>query len=198
MTLSEFLVEQDLQRLKDPLNEQSSCVLILIFSIQFYECIALDRESTHPLENFFGFVRMDANDVNTAERMTASIVHTDVVKEALRVLELDEHVPGRANLAGVRLTGTPSPDRITYDVVMANPIGADTIAELCLKAVHAREGALNPDEQIGFLQFRNWLEQLQNPADESRLHREIAQRFILGSASRIVRIIVSHGAPHLQ
>jgi hypothetical protein len=84
-------------------------VLILIVSIQFYECIALDRESTYPLETFFGFVRMDSNDVNIAERITASIVHTHVVKEALRVLELDEHVPDRANLAGVRLTGSLPP-----------------------------------------------------------------------------------------
>jgi hypothetical protein len=33
--------------------------LLIIFSIENYEFIALDRESTHPLENFFGYVRMD-------------------------------------------------------------------------------------------------------------------------------------------
>jgi hypothetical protein len=73
--------------------------LLIIFSIENYEFIALDRESTHPLENFFGYVRMDCEDINTPEQMTTTIAHTDIVKEAMQVLELRHRVPGRENLA---------------------------------------------------------------------------------------------------
>jgi hypothetical protein len=69
-------------------------VLLLIFSRENYGDIALDRESSHPFETFFGFVRMDSNDVNTPDAMTNTIAHTDMVKESYRVLELEDLVPG--------------------------------------------------------------------------------------------------------
>jgi hypothetical protein len=72
-------------------------VLFLIFSIENYESIASDRQSTDPLENFFGYVRMDAHDIDTCEEVTRIISHIDIVKEAYHLLELEEMVPGRAN-----------------------------------------------------------------------------------------------------
>jgi hypothetical protein len=168
-------------------------VLLFTFSIENYEIIALDRESTHPLENFFGFVRMDGHDVNTAEQMTKTIAHTDLVKEAMEKLELKDTVPGRVNLAGVRL-GTDPPGKITYSVEMQNEMGPEQIALICLKAVHVVEGGLDVEEQIAFLQFRQYLTLLQRAADESRTNREINQRFGVSSGARIVHLIASHGS----
>jgi hypothetical protein len=48
---------------------------------------------------FFGFVRCDANNLNTANEMTRTIAHTVIVQEADRALELEEHAHHRVNLA---------------------------------------------------------------------------------------------------
>jgi hypothetical protein len=37
----------------------------------------------------FGYVRMDAHDINTCEEITRLISHTDIVKETYQFLELD-------------------------------------------------------------------------------------------------------------
>jgi hypothetical protein len=167
-------------------------VLLLIFSIENYNCLAIEHESTQPLENFFGFMRMQCHDINTTTQMTSTIVHTDIVKEANRVLEVKQRVRGRANLAGVHIGDTPE-DATAYHIEMANLIPPETIARICLQAVHAQDGSLTPDEIIAFLQFREYLCLLKKAADESQIANEINTRFIFGSASRIVRLITSHG-----
>jgi hypothetical protein len=172
-------------------------VLLFTFSIENYEIIALDRESTHPLENFFGFVRMDGHDVNTADQMESTIAHTDLVKEAMEKLELRDTVPGRENLAGVRL-GSEPPGKITYSVEMENGMSPEQIALICLKAVHVVEGGLDAEEQIAFLQFRQYLTLLQKATDESKTYREINQRFGVGSGARIVHLIAAHGSKKRQ
>jgi hypothetical protein len=166
--------------------------MLFTFSIENYEIIALDRESTHPLENFYGFVRMDGHDVNTAEQMESTIAHTDLVKEAMEKLELDDTVPGRVNLAGVQLGNEP-PERVMYSIEMENGMSPEEIALICLKAVHVVEGGLDVEEQIGFLQFRHYLSLLQRAADDSKTSREINQQFSVTSAARIVHLIASHG-----
>jgi hypothetical protein len=62
-------------------------VLLFLFSLNNYTHLALDRLNTQTLKNFFGFVRWDANNLNTANEMTGTITHTDVVQEADRALE---------------------------------------------------------------------------------------------------------------
>jgi hypothetical protein len=171
-------------------------IMLFTFSIENYDIIALDRESTHPLENFFGFVRMDGHDVNTAEQTESTIAHTDLVKEAMEALELAQTVPGRENLAGVQL-GTAPPDKVIYSIEMENGMSPEAIALICLKAVHVVEAGLDPDEEIAFLQFRHYLTLLQRAADDSKTSREINQRFSVTSAARIVHLVVSHGAGKL-
>jgi hypothetical protein len=62
-------------------------VLLLLFSIENYISLAIDHRSTQPLENFFGFVRMDSHDINTWKEMTITISQADLVKESSRILE---------------------------------------------------------------------------------------------------------------
>jgi hypothetical protein len=66
-------------------------------------------------------MQMDAHDINTYEEMTRTISQTDIVKEAYHLLELEEVVPGRANLAGVHLDEQPN-NTITYHIEMADPV----------------------------------------------------------------------------
>jgi hypothetical protein len=109
------------------------------------------------LENFFGFVRMDCENVNTADRMTMTITHTDIVKEAAHSLQLNEHVSGRVNLAGVQLDNNNPSNKIMDHIELANPMAPKAIAQICLKAVHVQQAVLSGEEQIGFLQFREYL-----------------------------------------
>jgi hypothetical protein len=48
------------------------------------------RSIEHPLENFFGFVRWDVNNINTVNGMIGTIAHTDIVQEADRALEVED------------------------------------------------------------------------------------------------------------
>jgi hypothetical protein len=140
--------------------------LLLIFSIENYEFIALDRDSTHPLENFFGYVRMDCEDINTPEQMTTTIAHTDIVKEAMQALELRNRVPGRENLAGVHLTDK-APAKKVYDIALTTPMQPEDIAVILLNSVH---GKLRSEEQLGFQQVRHSWELLETLAHENRIN----------------------------
>jgi hypothetical protein len=160
-------------------------VLLLISSIENYESLALDRESTNPLENFFGYVRTDDHDINTPDEMTRTTAHIDIVKEVYRLLELEEVVPGRANLADVHFETEPT-NTITYDIVMANHVAPEIIAAICLKAGYSEAGVLKEEEKIAFRQFGEYLGLLKPAADASRTRNEINGHFILGSGSGIL------------
>jgi hypothetical protein len=135
---------------------------------------------------------MGAHDINTCEEMMRTISHTDIVKEACHLLELEEVVPGRANLAGVHLDEQPN-NVITYHLEMAGPIPGEVIAAICFKAVHSQAGVLRAEEQIAFLQFTAYLLLLKRAADASRTKNENNGRFTLGSGSQIIRLIIAHG-----
>jgi hypothetical protein len=165
-------------------------VLLVIFSIENYESLALDRESMHPLENLFGFVRMDAHDISTPDEMTRTIAHIDILKEAYQLLELEEVVSGRANLAGVQLEVEPT-NEIVYDIMMANRT-RDHCSGLP-QTVRAEAGVLTEEEQIAFLQFREYLGLLKSAADTIRTSNEINSHFKLGSGSRIIPLLTLHG-----
>jgi hypothetical protein len=141
------------------------------------------------LENVFGFVRMESREINTPKQMQVKIAHTDLVKEALRILEIADHVPGRANLGGVRLPATP--DKFIYEIMMANGMQPKPIAEICLKAVHVREGTLGPEQQIAFLQFMDYSSLVQPAGDQSVTNSQMNQRIILGFGTRIVTLLTN-------
>jgi hypothetical protein len=140
---------------------------------------------------------MDSNDVNTPEQMTTTIAHTDIVKTCSHVLQLEDHVPGRTNLAGVQIDEDES--ETMFNIELANPMPPEAIAQICPKAVHAQEGALTEEEQIAFLQFQTYLRFLKKAADRSRTKKDMSFRFTLGSGTRTLLLIVSHGtSPDMQ
>jgi hypothetical protein len=120
-------------------------VLALIVSVEEYDEFALDRVSTHPLTNFFGLVRKDANDINTPDEMEKTIAHTDIVKEAHRDLGVEEQVQNRVNVGGVHIDNR-NPHAKVFDVKIPERWDHASIAEICLKTVHAQHGVLSEDE----------------------------------------------------
>jgi hypothetical protein len=110
-------------------------VLNLLLCLGEYDDLALDRVGTHPLENFFGLVRMDAHDVNPPDEMERTIVHADIVREARRGLGLEQRPQNRANIGGVHIERGASRNRIFHVGMPAN-LDPNFIAEICLKAVH--------------------------------------------------------------
>jgi hypothetical protein len=156
----------------------------LLLCIEEYDHVALDRVSTHPEENFFGLVRMDAHDVNTADEMERTIAHTHIVKEAQWHLGLEERVHNRLNLAGVHLDASAPPGMI-LDVAMPENLTPDSMADVCLRAVLVGKDGLNPDEAAGFESFVNYLKTLGRAAEASVRNKEIDQRFISGSGGQI-------------
>jgi hypothetical protein len=159
-----------------------------------YTHLALDRLSTHPLETFFGFVRWDANNLNTASEMTGTIAHTDIVQRADRALELEEHAHHRVNLAGMHIDDTP-PHAKTFHIEMPTNPDLETIAEICVKVVHVQHVILSDDELIAFLQFRDYLTKVATAAAASRTNKEIEQRFRSDSGSRIVSLLLADCVP---
>jgi hypothetical protein len=169
-------------------------VLFFLFSLSNYSHLALDRLSTHPLENFFGFVKWDANNINTVNEMIGIMAHTDIVQEADRALELEEHAHHCVNLAGVHIDGN-SPHAKTFHIEMPTNLDPETIAGISIKVVHIRHGILCDDELVAFLQFRDYLTLTVTAAAASWTSKEIKQRFTYGSGSRTVSMLHAHHAP---
>jgi hypothetical protein len=174
-----------------PFLEQCS---LISFSLSDYSHLALDRLSMHPLEKFLGFVRWDANKINTANEGIRAIAHTDVVQEADRALELEEHAHHRVNLTEMHIDKNP-PDTKTFHIEMPTNLDRETIAGISIKVVHIQHGILSDDELVVFLQFRGYLTLIATAAAASRTIREIKQRFTCGSGSRIVSMLHALDAP---
>jgi hypothetical protein len=169
-------------------------VLLFLFSLNNYTHLALDRLSIHPLKNFFGFVRWDANNLNTANEMTGTIAHTHILQEADRALELEEHAHHRVNLAGVHIDDTPSYAK-TFHIKMPTNLDPETIAGICVKVVHVQHDILSDNKLVAFIQFRDYLTLVATAAAASRTSKEIKERFRSGSGSRIVSLLLADRAP---
>jgi hypothetical protein len=124
------------------------------------------------LENFFGFVRWDANNINTDNEMIGTIAHTDIVQETDHALELEKHTHHRVNLAGVHIDENP-PHAKTFHIPMPTNLDPETIAGIGIKVVHIQHGILSDDELVAFLQFRDYLTLTAVAAATSRTSKEI-------------------------
>jgi hypothetical protein len=147
-----------------------------------------------PIGKFFGFVRWDANNINTVNEMIGTIAYTDIVQEADRTLELEEHAHHRVNLAGVHIDENPQHVK-TFHIEMPTNLDSETITGINIKVVHIQHGILSDDELVAFLQVRDYLTLIATAATASRTSREIKQQFTCGSGSRIVSMLHAHHVP---
>jgi hypothetical protein len=120
--------------------------------------------------------------------MIATIAHTDIVQEADRALELEEHAHHRVNLAGVHIDEN-RPQAKTFHIEIPTNLDRETIAGISIKVVHIQHGILSDGELVAFLQFRDYLTLVTTAAAASRTSKEIKQRFTCGAGSRIVSML---------
>jgi hypothetical protein len=78
-------------------------VLVLLCVGDRVDDIALGRLSSHPVENFFGFVRRSVHDVNTFVQMLTATARSTIVKQGWRGLGLVGHVRTRISNSGVKM-----------------------------------------------------------------------------------------------
>jgi hypothetical protein len=71
--------------------------------------------------------------------MIETIVHTDIVQEADRALELEEHAHHRVNLAGVHNDENP-PHAKTFQIEIPTNLDPKTIAGISIQVVHIQQG----------------------------------------------------------
>jgi hypothetical protein len=134
------------------------------------------------------------NNIDTVNEMIGTIAHTDIVQEADRVLELEEHTHHRVNLAEVHIDEN-QPHTKTFYIQMPTNLNSETIAGISIKVVHIQHGILSDGELVAFLQFRDYLTLIATAAAASRTSKEIKQRFKSGSGSHIVSMLHAHHAP---
>jgi hypothetical protein len=89
-----------------PLREKAghwilNTIIIFLYILDKFEDIGLDRLLSHPLENFFGFLRRSIHDVNTFRQMLMATAKSTSVTEAQKKLRLADRIPKRANNSGV-------------------------------------------------------------------------------------------------
>jgi hypothetical protein len=125
-------------------------------------------------------MRWDANNINTVNEMIGTIAHTDIVQEADRAVELEEHARHCVNQAGVQIDENP-PHTKTFHIEMPTNLDPERIAGISIKVVHIQHGFLSNNELVAFLQFRDYLTLIATAAAASRTSKEIKQRFTCGS-----------------
>jgi hypothetical protein len=94
--------------------------------------------------------------MNTANEVTGTIVHTDIVQEADRALELEKHPHHRVNLAGLHTDDTQLHAE-AFHIEMPTNLDPETAAGICTQIVHVQHDILSDDEGVAFLQFRDYL-----------------------------------------
>jgi hypothetical protein len=156
--------------------------------------LALDRLSTHPEENFFGFVRWDSNDINTADQMLRTIAHTDLVTEARRNLGLEEEVHKRVNLGGVHYDDR-YPSTKYHSINMPSDIDPEIIASICLSLAATYPECVSDFVRSCFQSFVEYLTVIGIAEKSSQRNVHGQERFICGSGSRIINAFHWHESP---
>jgi hypothetical protein len=108
--------------------------------------------------------------------VTRTTAHTNIIQEADRALELEEHAHHRVNLAGVHIDDTP-PHAKAFHIEMFIYLDPETITGICVQIVHMQHGILSDDELVAFIQFWDYLTLVATAATASRTSKEIKQRF---------------------
>jgi hypothetical protein len=147
-----------------------------------------------PIEKLFWVREMDVNNINTVNEIIGTIAHINIVQEADRALELEEHAHHRVNLAGVHIDENLPPAK-TFHIEMPTNLDLEAIAGISIKVVHIQHSIRSDDELVTFLQFRDYPTLIATAATTSRTGKEIKQRFTCGSGSRIVSMLHAHHAP---
>jgi hypothetical protein len=127
-----------------PLQERTpiripKTVLVLLHVCDRVGDTALGRLSSHPVENFVGFLRRSVHDVNTFAQMLTVTARSTIVKQRWRRLGLVDHIRTRIGNSGVEIfqgeaSGPAAKARVT-SVALPEPI-ADPSLLACILLGH--------------------------------------------------------------
>lgn len=129
--------------------------------------VGMDRMSTHPLENFFGLLRVLCRYKHSYENISAKIAKTLFIREARHQLGITHGISKRVNIAGQRVETQGRPD----DDYKVHLIAVDLFAGIDFDYVRGRFKEMPHDQHYARVRaFTNRMAQLNlptaNPAGE--------------------------------
>lgn len=99
----------------------NSIIAVLIEIRKRPEALALDRMGTHPLECFFGQVRLLCNYKHTLDKVMRNISRLLIIKDFATRLQMPLQIRNRINIGGVKMTGA------SFENINIKPPGNDAL-----------------------------------------------------------------------
>jgi hypothetical protein len=187
-----FLAQKSLVRF-------SNTVLVIMYAMKEWPtALALDRISTHPVENFFGLLRRALHDINTFKAIVKTVAKMRVGRECAEVErdpEVVQKIATRTNIAGVKLgPDLASRARLSQPRFSLRIPCPDLNARLILDHCQFAPGELSESEHCTFIDFLHYVAELSKFVQRSNIANEMRRRFIPTSNSRIITLLKAHNA----
>jgi hypothetical protein len=148
---------------KEALTRHLNTLLAIIWLLRDASDIALDRLSTHPLENFFGLVRRTIHDVNTFNQMLKATANLCLMNEGIEILSKEGdpdvcRIPTRMNMPGVKIRKAQmdQQDSSWFTDHIEDP---KAVADVCLRACRHSDD-IDRNDRLEFDEFFDYIEQL--------------------------------------
>jgi hypothetical protein len=172
-------------------------IIVFPCSLEKFEDIALDRLSSHPLENVFGFRRHSVHDVNTFRQMLIATAKSTIVKAAQKKTRFGDRIPKRANNSGVKIykseeTSSRSEQKIIHFTLPETVTDLSAMASILLH--HGASDALLirstfPRESQRFSPYFDSRASLYAVTTMNNTRNEPNIRFITTSGQRIMALL---------
>jgi hypothetical protein len=127
-----------------PLQEKTAIRILNTVLVLLYVCdrvgnIAPGRRSSHPVENFFGFLRRSVHDVNPFAQILTATARSTIVKQRWRRVGLVDHIRTRIGNSGVKVfqgeASNPATKARVTTMAILEPI-ADPSLSACILLGH--------------------------------------------------------------
>jgi hypothetical protein len=160
---------------KEDLIRHLNTLLAIIWLLREASDIALDRLSTHPVENFFGLLRRMIHDVNTFNQMLKATANLRLMNERIDILSKEgdsdvQRIPTRMNMAGVKIRKAQM-DEHDSSWFTAHIEDPKAVADMCLRACHHSED-IDRNNKLEFDELSGHLEQLAVIVGTSNLRKK--------------------------
>jgi hypothetical protein len=182
---------------KGALVRYLNTLLAIIWLLRDASDIALDRLSTHPVENFFGLLRRMIHDVNIFNQMLKATANLRLMKEGIEILSKEadpdfRRIPTRMTIAGVKIRKTQM-DQQDSSWFTAGIEGPKAVADMRLRACRHRQDT-DRNDRLEFDEFSSYIEQRALFIHTSNLANEGNYTFAASSGSRIINMNMAHSA----
>jgi hypothetical protein len=159
--------------------------------------LALDRLSTHPVENFVGLLRSVVHDVNTFNHMLKATANLRLMNEGIETLSKEgdpdvRRIPTRMNMAGVKVREAQMEEAdLSWLTICIEDLKA--MAVVCLRVCrHSTD--IDQTNRLKFNEFSGYIDQMAGFVRTSNLANEGTHTFATTSGSRILDMNMIHSA----